>query len=163
MEKCIIVAVADNMAIGKDNALLWHIAQDMKFFRSTTVGSPVIMGRKTYESIGRPLPKRTNIVVTRSMPATEGLKLATSLEQALLLAGEEDAAKAFIMGGGQIYRQAMPLADRLYVTHVHVNIADADTFFPEIDPECWEVESRSECMTDPETGYVFEFVVYIRK
>lgn len=163
MEKCIIVAVADNMAIGRDNALLWHIAEDMKFLRSTTVGSPIIMGRKTYESIGRPLPKRTNIVVTRSMPSTEGLKLAASLEQALALAGETDAEKCFIMGGGQIYRQAMPLADRLYVTHVHVCIDDADTFFPEIDMESWEVESRSEIMVDPETGYSFEFVVYIRK
>lgn len=163
MEKCIIVAISDNNAIGRDNALLWHISEDLKFFRRTTVGCPVIMGRKTYESIGRPLPKRTNIVVSRGSEAPDGTLLAHSLEEAFALAetAAESAERCFVIGGGQIYAQALQLADRLIVTHVHTMIDGADTFFPQIDPLVWREESRSEIMTDPETGWNFEFVEYI--
>ena len=167
MEKCIIVAISDNNAIGRDNALLWHLSEDLKFFRRTTLGCPVIMGRKTYESIGRPLPKRTNIVVTRGSEAPEGTSLANSLEDAFALASVSQEGQApsrcFVIGGGQIYSQAMALADRLIVTHVHTEIEGADTFFPEIDPQVWAVDSRSEMITDPETGWQFEFVEYTRK
>ena len=172
MEKCIIVAISDNNAIGRDNALLWHISDDLKFFRRMTSGHPVIMGRKTYESIGRPLPKRTNIVVSRGQSAPEGTLLAASLEGAFELAesairvqSESDGAmpeRCFVIGGGQIYAQAMELADRLVITHVHTVIENADTFFPEIDPKPWKVDQRSEMYTDEETGYTFEFVEYIR-
>ena len=172
MEKCIIVAIADNNAIGKDNALLWHISEDLKFFKRTTIGCPVIMGRKTFESIGRPLPKRLNIVVSRGFDAPEGIVAVKSLEEAYSVAEtaatvmpsavEESPARCFVMGGGQIYAQAMAIADRLTVTHVHTVIEDADTFFPAIDPAIWKVASRSELQTDPETGYTFEFVEYIR-
>ena len=170
MEKCIIVAIADNNAIGRDNALLWHISEDLKFFRRTTSGHPVIMGRKTYESIGRPLPKRTNIVVSRGFEAPEGTLLASSLEEAFNLAEAavqatteaSQPARCFVIGGGQIYAQALELADRLVVTHVHTVIENADTFFPDIDPQQWKVDSRSELYTDEETGYSFEFVEYIR-
>ena len=170
MEKCIIVAIADNNAIGRDNALLWHISEDMKFFRRTTSGSPVIMGRKTYESIGRPLPKRTNIVVSRGVDAPEGTLLAASLDEAFRLAEAAtqanpeapQPARCFVIGGGQIYAQALELADRLIVTHVHTVIENADTFFPEIDSQQWKVDHRSEMYTDEETGYTFEFVEYIR-
>lgn len=164
MEKCIIVAIADNNAIGRDNALLWHISEDMKFFRRTTSGFPVIMGRKTYESIGRPLPKRTNIVVSRSNEAPEGTLPAHSLEEAFRLAASGDQApeRCFVIGGGQIYAQAMQSADRLIVTHVHTVIEDADTFFPEIDPALWHVVGRSEMLHDEESGYDFEFVEYER-
>ena len=185
MEKCIIVAIADNNAIGRDNALLWHISEDLKFFRRTTSGHPVIMGRKTYESIGRPLPKRTNIVVSRGSEAPEGTLLAASLEEAfakaeasVLETASADSAQAFaagsstssdpcqsrcfVIGGGQIYAQALELADRLIVTHVHTVIEKADTFFPEIDSQRWKVDRRSELYTDEETGYAFEFVEYIR-
>ena len=181
MEKCIIVAIADNNAIGRDNALLWHISEDMKFFRRTTSGFPVIMGRKTYESIGRPLPKRTNIIVSRGSAAPEGTLLAGSLEEAYAIAeasiaetaaqnaaGEGDASdsqprqpRCFVMGGGQIYAQAMQSADRLIVTHVHTVIEDADTFFPQIDPAFWQVDKRSEMLHDEESGYDFEFVEYV--
>ncbi|MBQ0127775.1 MAG: dihydrofolate reductase [Bacteroidales bacterium] len=160
MEKCLIVAIADNLAIGKDNALLWHIAEDMKFLRTTTTGSPVIMGRKTYESIGRPLPKRLNIVISRSMEAPEGVIVVDSLEKAFAAAEESGAEKCFVMGGGQIYRQSMELVDKLYVTHVHTTIDGADTFFPEIDHEKWEVFWSSETKNDPETGYDFEFKIW---
>ena len=163
MKKCIIVAIADNNAIGKDNALLWHISEDLKFFRSTTVGCPVIMGRKTYESIGRPLPKRLNIIVSRKgYEAPEGVLVVDSIEKGYEVAKEQGAEKCFVIGGGQIYAQAMQIADEMVITHVHTIIEDADTFFPQIDPEIWKVEERSELKTDPESGYTFEFVKYIR-
>jgi dihydrofolate reductase len=176
MKKCIIVAIADNNAIGKDNALLWHISEDLKFFRSTTVGCPVIMGRKTYESIGRPLPKRLNIIVSRKgYDAPEGVVVVDSLEEAFAAASatstlpsvlssevETSPQKCFVIGGGQIYAQAMQIADEMVITHVHTVIEDADTYFPAIDPSIWQVAERSELKTDPESGYTFEFVKYIR-
>ena len=167
MQKNIIVAISDNNAIGKDNALLWHISEDLKFFRRTTVGCPVIMGRKTFESIGRPLPKRTNIVISRGFDAPEGVVVVGSLEEAYKVVDSlpEEAVeghRCFVIGGGQIYAQAIQDADRMVVTHVHTVIDDADTFFPAIDPAVWSVEDRSEMMTDPETGITFEFVTYTR-
>ena len=163
MKKCIIVAIADNNAIGKDNALLWHISEDLKFFRSTTVGCPVIMGRKTYESIGRPLPKRLNIIVSRKgYDAPEGVVVVDSIEKGYEVAKEQGAEKCFVIGGGQIYAQAMQIADEMVITHVHTVIEDADTYFPVIDPSVWQVAERSELKTDPESGYTFEFVKYIR-
>ena len=179
MEKCIIVAIADNNAIGKDNALLWHISEDLKFFKRTTTGCPVIMGRKTFESIGRPLPKRTNIVISRGFTAPEGVIVVPSLSEAYNAViqdlschseaasschsepVEESPSRCFIIGGGQIYAQAITDADRLIVTHVHTVIEDADTFFPEIDPSIWQVEERSEMLHD-ESGFDFEFVTYKR-
>ena len=168
MEKCIIVAIADNNAIGRANALLWHISEDLKFFRRTTSGSPVIMGRKTFESIGRPLPKRTNIVVSRGFDAPEGVVVVPSLEEAYRAAkaaipDEIGDTRCFVIGGGQIYAQALCNADRLIVTHVHTVIEDADTFFPAIDPSIWQVASRSEMLHDDESGFDFEFVEYIRR
>ena len=164
MEKCIIVAISDNNAIGRDNALLWHISEDLKFFRRTTLGCPVIMGRKTFESIGRPLPKRTNIVVSRGSEAPEGTLLAHSLEEAFAMAeyASETSERCFVIGGGQIYAQALDLADRLIITHVHTIIEDADTFFPQTDPLVWKEDSRSEMMLDPETGWKFEFAEYVK-
>ena len=176
MEKVIIVAIADNNAIGRANALLWHISEDLKFFKRTTSGSPVIMGRKTFESIGRPLPKRTNIVVSRGFEAPEGVVVVPSLEEAFKVASgavsavsaaipseaEDSPARCFVIGGGQIYAQALCDADRLIVTHVHTVIEDADTFFPPIDPSIWQVATRSEMLHDDESGYDFEFVEYTR-
>ena len=161
MEKCIIVAIADNNAIGRDNALLWHISEDLKFFKRTTTGCPVIMGRKTFESIGRPLPKRTNIVVSRGFDAPEGIIVVGSLPEAYTVAFVS-SERCFVIGGGQIYAQALADADRLVVTHVHTVIEDADTYFPQIDPSVWEVEERSEMFRDEESGFDFEFVTYKR-
>lgn len=164
MEKVIIVAIADNNAIGRENALLWHISEDLKFFKRTTSGCPVIMGRKTFESIGRPLPKRMNIVVSRGFEAPEGVVVVPSLEDAYEAASDPNGGlRCFIIGGGQIYAQAINDADRLIITHVHTVIEDADTFFPAVDPLVWKVESRSEMMNDPETGWDFEFVEYIKR
>ena len=162
MEKCIIVAIADNNAIGKDNALLWHISEDLKFFKRNTLGFPVIMGRKTFESIGRPLPGRVNIVLSRSFATGLEVEVVSTLEEAYGVAEETNLERCFVMGGGQIYAQAMNDADRLIVTHVHTVIEDADTFFPVIDPGVWKVAQRSEMLHDEETGYDFEFVEYIR-
>ena len=162
MEKNIIVAISDNNAIGKDNELLWHISADMKFFRRQTLGSPVIMGRKTFESIGRALPGRVNIVISRGFDTGEDVEVVGSLEDAFATAASTNLEKCFIMGGGQIYAQALEMADKLVVTHVHTVIEDADTFFPPIDPSVWTVAGRSELFTDEESGYTFEFVEYVR-
>ena len=163
MEKVIIVAIADNNAIGRDNALLWHISEDLKFFRRKTLGCPVIMGRKTFESIGRALPGRVNIVISRGFSTGEEVDVVGSLEEAFAVAESTNLERCFVMGGGQIYAQALQKADRMIVTHVHTVIEDADTFFPPIDPQVWKVESRSEMKTDEETGYSFEFVEYIKR
>ena len=162
MKKCIIVAISDNNAIGRDNNLLWHISEDLRFFKRTTLGCPVIMGRKTFESIGRALPGRVNIVVSRGFSTGEDVAVTGSLEAAFNVAEETNLERCFVIGGGQIYSQAFPLVDSLVVTHVHTVIEDADTFFPAIDPAEWTVEERSELFTDEETGYTFEFVTYIR-
>ena len=163
MQKNIIVAIADNNAIGKDNELLWHISEDLKFFKRQTLGWPVIMGRKTFESIGRALPGRVNIVISRGFSTGEEVAVAGSLEEAFKIAESTNLEKCFVMGGGQIYSQALQKADRLVVTHVHTVIEDADTFFPPIDPEVWTVSQRSELFTDEETGYTYEFVEYVRQ
>lgn len=163
MEKCIIVAIADNNAIGRNNELLWHISEDLRFFKRTTLGSPVIMGRKTFESIGRALPGRVNIVVSRGFSTGEEVEVVNSLEDAFAVAEDTNLEKCFVIGGGQIYAQAIDFADRLVVTHVHTVIEDADTFFPAINPEIWNVVQRSEMLTDEETGYQFEFVEYEKR
>ena len=163
MEKCIIVAIADNNAIGRNNELLWHISEDLRFFKRSTLGSPVIIGRKTLESIGRALPGRVNIVVSRGFSTGEEVEVVNSLEDAFAVAEDTNLEKCFVIGGGQIYAQALDFADRLVVTHVHTVIEDADTFFPAINPEIWNVVQRSEMFTDEETGYQFEFVEYEKR
>jgi dihydrofolate reductase len=162
MEKVIIVAIADNNAIGRDNQLLWHISEDLRFFKRTTLGCPVIMGRKTFESIGRALPKRVNIVVSRCFNTGEEVAVAGSLADAFKVAEETNLERCFVIGGGQIYAQALDMADRLIVTHVHTVIEEADTFFPVIDTDIWKVAQRSELFHDEETGYDFEFVEYVK-
>lgn len=157
----IIVAVSDNLAIGRAGDMPWHISDDLKYFKRTTQGHTVVMGRRTWESIGcRPLPGRRNIVVSRTMAAGEGFEVASSLEQAIKMTAAD--GESFIIGGGQLYREALPLAGRLYVTHVHTTVADADTFFPVINPLKWELTDISETFTDPATGLRFEFAVYGR-
>lgn len=163
MEKCLIVARAANGAIGRDNQLLWHIREDLKFFKATTMGCPVIMGRRTFESIGRALPGRLNIVVSRGTPEVpEGVAVVGSIEAAYELAEASGAEKCFITGGGRIYAEALPSVERMYITEVEVDIPHADTFFPAVDAGQWTVVSESERKTDPENGYVFRSVEYER-
>lgn len=172
MEKSLIVAVADNWAIGRKNALLWSLPEDMKYFRRTTMGCPVIMGFMTFQSIGgRPLPGRKNIVISifpwENPP--QGITIVDSLEaaykEAELVCNGEDGAptRCFVMGGGYTYAEAMPLSDTLYITHVHDIVEDADTFFPVIDPEVWEIESRSDEKEDPVSGIRFNFTIYRKR
>jgi dihydrofolate reductase len=165
MEKCIIVAIADNRAIGKANALLWHIAEDMKYFRVTTTGSPVVMGWMTFQSIGgKPLPKRDNVVIS-IFPwpdRPEGIKVAGSLEEAYSMV-DPSARKVFVMGGGETYRQALPTADKLYITHVHATIEDADTFFPEIKETEWKLLSAEKHEADENNPYAFTFAEYVKE
>ena len=160
MEKCIIVAISDNNAIGRDNALLWHISEDLKFFRRTTLGCPVIMGRKTFDSIGKPLPNRRNIILSRSLEKIDGCEVYSDVEN-LLADPTLKHEKIFIMGGGEIYRLFLPLAKRIFLTHVEVEIA-GDTTFPEIGEE-WIEYSRESFKADKKNDYNFEFVNYIRK
>lgn len=157
----LIAAVARNRALGKDGQLLWHLPEDMRYFRETTRGKPVIMGRKTWESLPdafRPLPGRRNIVISRN-PAYDapGATLAGSLEEAARLT--QDDAEVFIIGGAEIYRQALPLAQRLYLTEVTQDFA-ADAFFPEFSDREWREISRSEQKSG--SGLEFTFAVYQR-
>lgn len=161
----LIAAVARNGAIGKDNALLWRLPEDLQFFKRTTLGCPVIMGRKTYDSIGRPLPGRRNIVVTRNPQwQAAGVDAVTSLDAALALV--LDAPKVFVIGGAQLYAQALPLADELVMTEVDANY-DGDTFFPEWDKAAFiEVSREAHHAAPPQgpdgQGMGYAFVVYQR-
>ena len=163
MKKCIIVAVAENNGIGVKGALPWHLPGDLKYFKETTRGYPVIMGRTTYFSIGRPLPGRLNIVLNLGGDPIEGVSCVYSFEEAYAVAEASGAEKCFIIGGASVYRAALPEMDTLYITHVHTVVEDADTFFPEIDPLIWEQESLSEEQTDPQTGLRYAFAVYRRR
>lgn len=164
MEKCLIVAVADNNAIGVKGDLPWHLSEDLKYFKRTTSGCPVIMGRTTYFSLPfRPLKGRKNIVLNLGGDPIPDVTCVYSFDEAFAEAETEEADRCFIMGGASVYRAAINMMDRLFITHVHTTIEDADAFFPEIDPEIWQVESTSETHTDTETGYTFEFVVYVKK
>ena len=158
----IIVAIANNNAIGKDNDLLWHISEDLKYFKSTTLGCPIIMGRNTWDSLPfKPLPKRENIIISRNKDyKVEGAKVIHSVEEAILYAKQFD--KSFIMGGGMLYKAALPFCDKLYITKVFKDF-EADTFFPEIDLNTWTIESESDIKTDPNNSLEFQFLVYKRK
>ena len=172
MEKAIIVAVADDMAIGRGNDMPWHISEDLKYFKRTTLGCPVIMGSRTFRSIGsRALPGRANIVISRRPldPPCEGVIRVGSLEQAYEEAERSrdrdgnPPARCFVIGGGRTYAEAIADADLLYVTHVHTLIPDADTRFPTIDPGIWQLVSLSGPYTDSGSGIRFEFAVYGRR
>lgn len=138
---CAVVAMAQNRCIGRGNAMPWHIPEDFKHFRRVTMGKPVIMGRKTFESIGKPLPGRTNIVVSRTGFAAAGVQTVPTLEAALdrartVAATGEAVDEIMIIGGGQIYAQALPLLDRIYMTVVEMTV-EGDTFFPSLPPGDW--------------------------
>ncbi|MCX6816080.1 MAG: type 3 dihydrofolate reductase [Candidatus Aenigmarchaeota archaeon] len=156
----IIVALGKNNVIGSDNKLPWRLKADMKKFVSLTTGKPVIMGRKTFESIGRPLKNRTNIILTRTDYAVEDAVVVSSIDEALKAAhGSEEV---MIIGGASIYEQFLPLADRLYITYVDCN-ADGDAFFPDFNKDEWNQVSREEHKADSENTYDYTFVVLERR
>ena len=157
----IIVAASENNVIGKDNDLIWHLPNDLKFFKKMTSGHTIIMGRKTFESVGRPLPKRTNIIITRDTDFNpEGCVVVHSLEDALAEAAKTDK-NPFIVGGEQIYRLALPLTDVVYLTRVHHEF-DGDRYFPELGKEWNEVENIPHSV-DEKHSYAFTFKTYKRR
>lgn len=162
----IIAAVARNGVIGADQAMPWRLSTDMQRFKRLTMGKPVIVGRKTFETFGKPLPGRRNIVVTRNAAyAPEGATVVANLDQALVVARQAaDTAgveEVMVLGGGEIYRQAMELADRLYITHVDA-VPVGDTRFPEIGPATWLAVSAEEVPAGPRDSAATRFVVYER-
>lgn len=166
MKVSMIVAVGANGAIGKDNKMLWHIPEDFKYFKEKTMGKPMIMGRKTFDSIGRPLPGRLTIVITRDENwAYDGVKVVHDLETALKLAREEAMAKhldeIMVVGGSQIYQQAMDRTDRIYYTEVHREY-DCDARFPEVDKTVWQEVSREDYCGDGADKPDYSFVVFDR-
>ncbi|MDD5055911.1 MAG: dihydrofolate reductase [Candidatus Peribacteraceae bacterium] len=157
-----IVAADENNCIGAGNKLLWSLPDDMKHFRELTKGHPVIMGRKTHESIGKVLPGRRNIVIShRKDLKIDGCDIVDSLDRAIELVKDDPSGEAFIIGGGEIYRQAMERADRIYLTRVDGEFT-GDTFFPEIDEERWREVSREEHPADERHQYSFSFILYTR-
>ncbi|HET6583876.1 MAG TPA: dihydrofolate reductase [Nannocystaceae bacterium] len=137
----LIAAVADNGVIGRNGGLPWRIPADLKWFRERTMGHHIVMGRNTWESIGRPLPGRTNVVVSRRLAATSGATVVEGLAAALALATAAGDDEAFVIGGAELYRSALPTADRIYLTRVHAQV-DGDTWFPALDPAAWVEVAR---------------------
>jgi dihydrofolate reductase len=155
-----IVAASENNVIGRDNGMLWHLSDDLKHFRNTTRGHHVIAGRKTFESQGKPLPGRTNIIVTRNIHyRAEGCIVAHSLEEALRAVQNDD--EPFIIGGEQIYRMTLPRVERIYLTRVHA-VLEGDAFFPELDPTHWRELSRERYEKNERNDYPFSVYVLER-
>lgn len=158
-----VVAAAENNAIGKNNQLLWNLPNDTKFFKNTTWGMPVIMGRKTFESLGKPLAGRTNIVITRqSAWQPEGAIVVHDINEAMTAAAGTDAKEAFIIGGGTIYKQTLPLTRRVYLTRVHTTI-EGDAYFPEMNKADWELLSQLDFKADEKHAYDYSFQVWQRR
>ena len=170
MTLSLIVALARNHTIGIDNKLPWYLPNDLKYFKQVTMGKTIIMGRKTYESIGKPLPGRTNIVITRQSQyqppnANDSVKVVASLEAARELADNlaliNGQHEALIIGGAEIYTQALDLVDRMYLTEVHADV-DGDAFFPEFDRRQWQAVAREDFRAEGGNPYDYSFVVYER-
>ncbi len=162
MRLSIIAAVAENGVIGRDNDLPWRLPDDIKRFKELTMGHHLIMGRKTFETIGRALPGRTTVVISRGRPELpEGIRLAGSLEEAVDIAREAGDDEAFVAGGGQIYRLTLPLADRLYLTRLHTQF-DGDTQFPALDQTQWRLLESEDREPDERNAYPYSFLVYDR-
>jgi len=167
MKIVLIAAFAQNRVVGINNTLPWHLPEDLKYFKRTTSGKAIIMGRKTYDSIGRPLPNRTNIVISRNSDFhAEGVRVVASLEAAIELAKEvnfiNDVQEVMVIGGASIYEAALPIADRLYLTHVHAEI-EGDAYFPEVNFKQWLEVSREDYQASDKNPYDYSFVVYDKK
>lgn len=161
MKLSIIVAKSRNYVIGKDNQLIWRLSADLKRFKALTTGHTIIMGRKTFDSIGKPLPNRTSVIITRQKEyKQEGCIVVHSFQEALDFVKDQD--KAFVIGGGTIYKEAINKADELYLTLVHREF-DGDTFFPEIKKKEWESVARKDCLPDDKNEYPYSFIDYKRK
>lgn len=154
----LVAAVADNGVIGRGNALPWHIPADLRYFKKITMGKPIIMGRRTFDSIGKPLPGRSNIVVTRDAHwAAPGARPASNLEAALAHAADEGSEEFMVIGGAAIYALALPLASRIYLTQIHAEIA-GDTWFPRLDARNWRESEREDFPAGGGSDYPYSFV-----
>lgn len=163
MKLSIIAAIGKNNELGANNSLLWKLSDDLKLFKQLTMGHCIIMGRKTFESIGRALPGRINIVVTTGKIDVEGIFVAIDLNHAVELARESGDDEAFIIGGGQIYGYAIDLADKLYITHVDAEFPEADIFLPPINYDEWELEDSKSFNKSEKNEFAFEYKAYLRK
>lgn len=166
MKLAIIVAMAENRVIGVNNNLPWYLPQDLKYFKAVTMGKPIIMGRKTHESIGKPLPGRTNIVISRNpMAEYEGCSVVGSLTEAIELAENQclidGAPEAMVIGGAQIYEAALPFAERLYLTEVHASVR-GDAFFPRFDRNEWHELAREDFDAEGDNPYDYSFTLLER-
>lgn len=164
MKLALIAAYAQNRVVGIDNKLPWHLPEDLKYFKRITTGKAIIMGRKTYESIGRPLPNRTNIVITRNPDfSAPGVEVVASLDAAVELAEGVNEIngieETMVIGGAQIYAEALPKADRLYITHVHAEV-HGDAYFPEVDLTQWQAIAKEDYAADDHNPFNYSFVVY---
>ncbi|WP_375614617.1 dihydrofolate reductase [Bartonella sp. AC535YNZD] len=164
---CFIAAVAENGVIGREGAMPWHLSTDLQRFKALTLGKPIIMGRKTWDSLGRPLPGRTNIVITRDCTFNaEGAVVAHSLSQACSLAtsvaSQNNVKEIFIIGGGEIFQQGLPMADKIFLTEVLASI-EGDSFFPVFDKEKWIIVQTQDIPKGDKDSHPTRFVVYERK
>lgn len=161
MTLSLVVAASSNNVIGRDGGLPWHLPDDLRQFKRLTMGKAVIMGRSTYESIGRPLPDRRNIVMTRNADyVADGCDVVSSVSEAI--DALEGAEEAMIIGGGQVYRDFLPLADRIYLTRVQAEV-EGDTYFPEIDEATWRLVSSEHHGADEKHRYAFDVMVFERR
>lgn len=159
----LVVAASENNVIGKDNKLLWHLPNDMKFFKNTTWAMPVIMGRKTFDALGKPLTGRTNIVITRQKNwKANGATGVKNLEEAIIAAAQADAKEAFVIGGGEIFKQSILRAQRIFLTRVHTQL-DGDTYFPEINEKDWKLVSNLDFPTDQKHAFAYSFQIWEHK
>jgi len=162
--RSLMVAMAQNRIIGRNNKLPWYLPEDLKYFRQVTMGKPIIMGRKTFESIGKPLPGRTNIVVTRNPNWKQAGVIATDTLQMAFSRGESAAElnggnEVVVIGGGQLYQEALTLVDRMYITKVHAEVK-GDAWFPEIDKSLWHEVARKDFQATDPNPYAYSFVIY---
>lgn len=163
MQISFIVAVAQNGVIGRDNQLIWHLPNDLKLFKKLTTGHPIMMGRKTFESIGKPLPNRTSIVITRNTDwHFEGVIVVTSVEEAIIAAQNTDADEAFVIGGAEIYRLFAPYAHKIYLTEVRADF-EGDAYFKIPQKDDWKEISRVSYLPDEKHAVGFDFVELVRK
>ena len=161
----LVVAASENNAIGRDNKLLWHLPNDLKSFKNITWGMPVVMGRKTFESINKePLKGRLNIIITRQKNFTaKGFIVVNDLDDAAFIAQGHDYKELMVLGGGEIYKEAINIADKIYITRVHAMFEDADTFFPKLNEHEWTLTSNKDFAADEKHAYDYSFQVWKRK
>lgn len=158
-----ILAMDENRVIGKDNQLPWHLPEDLKFFKRVTIGHPIVMGRKTFESIGRALPGRENIIITRNCAYTrDDCTVFYEMEAFLSYCHQNAEEEYFVIGGAEIFKALLPNVERLYITEIHHQF-EGDTFFPVLDMSQWELMSREEGLKDEKNPYFYEFTIYHRK